>query len=361
MRLFTLLLTLSLATTIVAQDINFSQHALAPRLNPALTGALPRGSVRLATSYRNQWRPVLQDAAYYTYAASADGRFCTNSTGGFFTLGGSIVHDVSGSARLQTDEFGLNVGYHRTLGKRGREEIFLLQGGVGLEYINYRIDGSSLMFNDQFGINGFDPNLPTNEALLQENAGLLDLSAGVAFVWNDVFQNRDRPVTLSGGASYRHVFLPTFYFLDNLNLDENRLYSRILVHLGGDVPLQQYRSLRPKTVLQPRAIMQWQGQQWSSMLGSNFVFNFKQGWGVSFGLDVRLSSTDANTTEQGMVMDALIGSVGISRDEFELSVSYDVNASGLNRISRFNNALEISYTHYLSFNERCQFVGCPTL
>ena len=97
-----------------AQDIHFTQFRLAPvSVNPSFTGAF-KGTYRISTIYRDQWRAIGNSRPYTTPFISAEVNIAQGllSDNDWIAGGISFVRDQAGSTIFQQVQFGLNAGYH---------------------------------------------------------------------------------------------------------------------------------------------------------------------------------------------------------------------------------------------------------
>ena len=85
-----------------AQDPAFSQFYANPLyLNPAFTGATPKGCPRVNFNYRDQWPGI--ERTFVTYSASWDQH--VDAVGG--GLGVLVTQDRAGAGRLNTSQASL--------------------------------------------------------------------------------------------------------------------------------------------------------------------------------------------------------------------------------------------------------------
>jgi type IX secretion system PorP/SprF family membrane protein len=136
--LFALVLMLGMATTVTAQDPQFSQFYAAPLyLNPALTGAT--GQARAGINYRNQWPSI--DANFTTFSAFFDYYIEDKSSG----VGIILTRDQEGLAGLRSFSAGLLYSYEVQLSKN-----LGFRPGAQVALYNRDINFDKLTFGDQF-------------------------------------------------------------------------------------------------------------------------------------------------------------------------------------------------------------------
>jgi type IX secretion system PorP/SprF family membrane protein len=135
------LICLLFSSKIDAQDKHFTQFYAAPlTLNPALTGAF-EGRYRVATTYRDQWRSVL-DQPIRTYALAADLRFDAPGRKKVkqdaIGLGMMFYNDKVSVIDFSTTQIAVSMSYHKSLGVDNRQFLTLgIQGGLTQRNVNY--------------------------------------------------------------------------------------------------------------------------------------------------------------------------------------------------------------------------------
>ena len=130
----------------IAQDIHFTNFRMAPvSVNPAFTGSF-KGTYRISSIYRDQWRSIGNSSPYTTPFISAEVNIKQGllSDNDWIAGGISFVADRSGTLRFQQQLTALNIGYHYALDKDYKQVL-----SVGLNY------GSGSQ-----GFNVFDIRLP---------------------------------------------------------------------------------------------------------------------------------------------------------------------------------------------------------
>src|ERR1700677_39038 len=97
-RILSILFMLSIACSLQAQDLHFSQFFNAPlTTNPANTGFIPDADYRIGVHYRDQWSSILA-APYKTVSLFGDAKIMKNSIeNGWIGLGAVILNDVAGT------------------------------------------------------------------------------------------------------------------------------------------------------------------------------------------------------------------------------------------------------------------------
>jgi type IX secretion system PorP/SprF family membrane protein len=327
-----------------AQDPHFSQFYNAPmHLNPAMTGVFP-GQFRVIANYRNQWSSILGADAFKTLGASADVRFEVFKND-YFAFGVNALQDQAGAGQFKQSRGGLSVGYLKQLvGGKYRSDHQFLVAGLNAGFGQYTQDWGNYWFSNQYNgsTESVDSSIPSNEALAQSTGMFLDINAGLMYY--AVFEE---DASLYGGGAIFHANQPNVSFLTDGN---EKLYRKIMVHAGGQVPIN------PNFSLLPAAYLSFQGPSTQTVLGSNFRYTNNDWYEVAIraGVWTRL----ANSLKSGTIMDAVIYSFILEMERWQLGLSYDVNHSSLKRASQSRGGVELSLIYVHPYQSRYR-VNCP--
>ena len=345
--LLTFIPALLVLGTLRSQDQHFTQYYAAPlTLNPALTGAF-NGSYRLSLIYRDQWRSVL-DNPYVTFAGAMDFRMGLRYKGkrseDYAGVGVLFFNDQVAEIGFSTTQISVSGAYHKALGAVGDQYLTLgFQWGVTQRNVNY----ANLQFEDQFdGDNGYDQ--PTGEDLPENNFAFGDYSAGIHYAYAPY-----RRTAYYAGLALYHVGEPqvSFYASNEEARDrnDNRLYRKLVGHLGMRIPLSK------SVQLTPRGLIYLQGPHLAINAGSNFRFLLDDlnGTALHLGGWVR----PVRGREEELTLDAVVALAGIEYRGFLIGLSYDASFNQLSVGSSRQGAFEIS----LSFlgNTTDEAVICP--
>ncbi len=318
-KVYSLVLSLASAASLIAQDVHFSQYTAAPiALNPAMTANI-NGVFRLSTSYRNQWFqiPTLNAVSpYQTYQASFDMPILRDRLGDdAFGFGAIFIGDRAGDGALQTNTGLISVAYHKAVDRYGRSRISLgLQGGI----VNKRININNLVFESQLDNFGWNRNLFNGETTFN-NQSILYPDFNIGTMWSSAPLDFLRYYF---GFSLFHVAKPKESFLSN---EKNRLNHRYVAHGGAEIFVNrdQTFSLSPSFLF----MLQANAQQYNVGLGLNYILND----------DVQIFGGGYYR-----VKDAFIAAAGVEFYDTRLGLSYDVNLSNLKAASRAQGAIEVS-------------------
>jgi type IX secretion system PorP/SprF family membrane protein len=307
--LFILILTLSIAASLQAQDLHFSQFFNAPlTVNPANTGFIPDADYRIGVHYRNQWSSILA-APYKTISAFGDAQVLRNKIeNGWLGLGGYILSDVAGSGTLRSTQVYGSVAYHQMLGRGS-----LVTAGFNMGWANKQIDPSKLTFPDQFNGVFFDNTIQNNDDVLNKtNVSYFDMQVGLNYAY---FPSEDVYINL--GYSIEHVNSPTESFFTGSG-QNNKLPIRNIGFVSA--------LLKPndKVILNPNAYFTTQAKSNELLFGLNANYSLEDGGSKQLivGAYYRWG-------------DAAIAVAGIEINHIRFTFSYDITTSAL---SQFNNS-----------------------
>lgn len=328
-----LLLITACYTLGYGQDIHFSQFNAAPmQLNPALTG-VNGCDYRFAANYRSQWAGL---GKFNTVAASYDMAILKRtSKSNYGGIGIAMYSDRAGDLSLSTTKVDLNMSYTILLNDKGSQLLTAgLVGGFGHRSINY----SRLTTDSQFGDQGFDSNLPTNENLTSNSKMYADVGAG--FLWSYTLNKFTNFYT---GVAVTHINQPNLSFLDNRN---EKLYTKITFHGGA------HFKLSGKVFLLPSFMFLNQGPHTQLTMGS--LVKMRRS----------LVPSDKMAFYVGgwyRLKDAIIVSARVDMGGFNVGVSYDLNVSKLTPATRLNGGPELTMTYVGCFKKKNNTSFCPML
>lgn len=316
-----------------AQDIHFSQFNAAPIiLNPALTGV--NGSdYRVAANYRSQWAGL---GKYNTVAASYDmALFRKTPKTNYGGIGVSLFSDRAGDLSLSTTQVNLSMSYTLMLNNKGNQLLTTgLIGGVGYRTIDY----SKLTTDSQFGDQGYDPNLPTQENLNTNTKVYGDVGAG--FLWS---LSPNKVSNYYMGASAVHLSQPNLSFFGDRN---EKLYLKVTIHGGA------YFKAGKKIFLMPNFMFLTQGPH------TEFTF------GSMVKIKKSVVPSDKTAFYVGgyyRLKDAMIFTARVDFMGVNIGISYDVNLSKLTTATKANGGPEISIIYVGSLKHQNTEVLCPVI
>jgi type IX secretion system PorP/SprF family membrane protein len=326
-------------TKAYSQDIHYSQHWASPLYaNPANTGHFI-GDWRLAGIYRNQWRAISGNA-FNSLGASYDMQHI--AWGQNFNSGIIVVADQSGSNYLRKSKAYLSGSYH--IIAKGHKIGIGLQPGI----VNISSDISKLRYDSQFDLgNGsevFNPDMPSGEASLMPSKTYFDLNAGL--LWTKRINPRFRP---QAGLSFHHLTMPN-QSLTGFSGADARVPVRYGLHLSA-----AYKA-GDRLMLHPLAFYSSQRRATEIIVGGNAELLVQQ--------DIVKSIYAGPHFRYGLSKnyDASIWVLGAKIQNFDVSISYDINISKLSAATSNRGAFEISVVYISKSTKPTKiFIPCDRL
>lgn len=331
------LLTVISPLEVQAQDPHFSQFYSAPLLiNPALAGS-HRGTYRLTSMYRDQWRSAL-DNPFTTFTFAGDLKFDVNlkKTGNpdVAALGFNFFSDQVGGFDLNTTTMAVTTAYHKLLNAKKKQYLGIgFQLGVLQKSVNYE----DLTFQDQFNtLDGYNNN--TSEVLPSNNYAVADLSVGLNFS-----AEPDKKLRYNIGVAIFHFTQPNVSFYGGSNdpdpslQKENKLFSKLVFNASVEMALSELLSISP------RVLYLQQGVHTELNLGNNFRVEFieRDYMAVHFGGWLRLVD---NTT--GISPESVVFMAGLEYNQFVFGFSYDLGIGDVfdSRLGLTSYEFSVTYT-----------------
>lgn len=331
-----LLLVVNSFTT-KGQDIHFSQIFETPLLrNPALAG-LFSGDIRVQTVYRSQWNSVTN--AYSTNSANMEYKLPVGESTDYVTIGGQVLYDKAGTVDLTSTHILPAINYHKSLSaERSMYLSMAIMGG----YVQRSIDRSKITTNSQFNGGSYDPNMATGETFNKSSYSYLDGTAGLSFntqlgenIDNNMFvgiayHHFNRSKKVSFYSDYKVELIPKWVASGGVRMSTND-YSYITVE--ADYTTQ----------------------------GSNREII----GGVMYSQKLDDPDNPKYIIHGGAYMrlnDAIIPVLKVESKPIAVAVSYDVNISGLKRVSTGRGGFEISlvFQKFLDrYNSSSDATRCP--
>ncbi len=326
------LISLLFCTTVFSQDVHFSQFFHSPIFqNPANTG-LFNGDYRGVFNQRTQWRSITDP--FNTWALALDGKNINRINN--LHAGLMIFKDAAGISPLTTVSITPSGAY--TIYQNADSSGFF-NVGLQISFTQKTIDFSRLQFDNQYTGSVFDPSLGTGENFNNDRTSYLDFHTGGT--WNHKYS--DEFIYKVGFALF-HVASPKESFLGDGNVNLDR---RFLLHAEGMYQFNSEWSAVPA--------IQWQSQgTYQELLIGGMA---KRTLLDKFGLYRALYlGAFARTRDAAYIVGAM------DYDQWKIGVSYDINLSDLQQVSRNRGGFEFSLIYILKgFNEKYkQHRICPS-
>ncbi|MFB6455083.1 PorP/SprF family type IX secretion system membrane protein [Chitinophaga sp. Hz27] len=322
---------------LVAQDIHLSQFYETPILrNPALIGIF-NGDVRVQAVYRNQWNSVT--TAYQTGTLSGEIKFPVGQGNDYLTTGLQFTYDRAGTSKLQSTQVFPAINYHKSL--NSDKTSFLSLGFMG-GYVQRQFDPNNMTFDNQYTGGRFDPTMPTGEEGKLALRGYGYLDAGFGLSYNSVIRE---DVNYYLGVGYYHFQGSKVSFYADKTI---QLQPKLTFNAGISIPLDE----RVKVVAEYNQLHQGTYSEYIGGAMLRYALmdrGLESTRGIYGGLFLRWN-------------DAIIPTVKLDMDKYELGMSYDANISQLRTASQSFGGFEISlvFKGFLnSRNSTLESVNCP--
>lgn len=300
------------------QDPHFSQYLASPlTLNPALTGSF-HGSYRITGNYRQQWWSV--GSPFNTGSVSFEQKLLQNKIeeNDRFAVGALLLLDESLGGGLKSTYLSMSTAYHKALDEQGKNRL-----GIGFQatYGNRRINPARLTFANQFTSGGFDTNLPSGEASLNNLKPFMDVNTGIAYSYQSEVNFFQINVSVFHLARPRQT---------TLNDNHSRIERRYSIQAGGYFKLGKTGN---------RIMLSGLFMEQSGATEVNF------GGAFGYHLDDGKSTKHIYGGAFYRINDAWYPYLSYKTESWQLSLSYDVITSSLQEASPKNGSMEISFIY----------------
>ena len=315
-----ILLLLTLATLLRAQDIHFSQVDANPYLlNPAYAGFYD-GAGRFGVIYRNQWASV--STPFQTFALTGEMALWRDNTHrNGLSAGLSFFNDHAGTLHYGTTSAHLSLAYYHALNRHGNN------------FLSVGVEGG-------YAQSGFDPSRAEmqdpSEVFLSMHSSYPLLAAGIAWYWQPSGDFHSKV-----GLSFRNINQPNISYL---GLDNTYLLRRYSLFARAEYRHWQTWSLMPVV------LVQLQGEYRELVYGADVK------WYLDEGGHHQVSIRAGMAYRHG---DALIANLLMEYDAFLFNFCYDANISGLAAASNTIGAFEVGMVYRMSKgNKKTKAIKC---
>lgn len=325
------------SSVIQAQDVHFSQIFETPLLrNPALAG-LFSGDIRVQTVYRSQWNSITN--AYSTTSANMEYKLPVGESTDYVTIGGQVLYDKAGTVDLTSTHILPAINYHKSLSaERSMYLSMAIMGG----YVQRSIDRSKMTTNSQFNGNAYDPNMATGETFNKSSYSYFDGTAGLSFN-TQLGENIDNNMFV--GLAYHHFnkSKKVSFYSDA----KNELMPKWVASGGVRMSTNNYSYITVEADYSKQGINR-------EIIG-----------GVMYSQKLDDPDNPKYIIHGGGYMrlnDAIIPVIKVESKPIAVAVSYDVNISGLKRVSAGRGGFEISlvFQKFLDrYNSSSDATRCP--
>ena len=332
-----------------AQDKHFTQYFAAPMtINPALTGAF-QGKYRIGVVRREQWGQAVS-SPYTTFAGAVDVRFPASYKQRKFDdavgVGILFYNDKVDDIGFRTTQMALSAAYHKALDQHGAHYLTLgLQLATNQRSVNYE----NLTFQDQYdGLNGY--SLPSGEDLPENNFSYSDLALGLNYTFSPT-----RKVTIYTGAAMHHVFEPNVSFLaanpdESVSIpEEDNLHRKYSAQISARFPIKD------NIYLIPRVLIASQGPHLEMNAGTNIRISVGDYTPVALYLGSWVRPV--KSADQSIMIDAVVGMIGIEYNNLLFGFSYDINVDDFTVAANPRTSFELSIAYLGDFEN--DEILCP--
>jgi type IX secretion system PorP/SprF family membrane protein len=307
-----------------AQDGQLSYVYASPlAVNPASTGSITEGKLRVVTSFRKQWSGFI-DKGIVNYSFSIDAPFKSKKA----ALGAIFFNNSATGGAVKNISAALSFGYNTYVDRSAKIKLaFGLQAGFGQK----SFDPSKLTFDNQYvpGV-GFDPALDSREEFSHTTVTYPDFSFGTLLYYEVKSMRKVFPWV--GVAAY-HLTEPNESFYKSVN---SKLPRKYILSAGAVI-----RSSETFAFI-PHVMMVNQAGVTQLNIGSTFNMDFNKFTSLIFGAYYR-------TKDAGIVM------LGIDYDKFTLQMVYDINTSTLSPVTRGFGGYEVTLKYQMMNERRYKF------
>lgn len=327
-KVYLILLISLLAVSGKSQDFHLSQYdAAALNVNPGMTGVF-KGEYRIHGHYRNQWLAVATKPF-------TTGLIAFDANKGKWGYGAQIANFRAGTGGYNVISLMPSLAFKLVFGK---QRFSFISIGAQVGAFQKSINSSSLTFANQYvKTNGgeFNTSLSTNENFGNNGIYNLDVNAGAMYY----YANPMSMINPFGGVSFFHLNNPSESFLG----ETNKLKIRTEAILGARI------AVTPTISVMPKVFFQFQEEATELTYAAQGQFYLS-----NYDLFLLGGVTYRN-------MDAAIIELGAKYGSFIGRMSYDINTSSLNDVSRGRGGSEFSLTYIFSTPNPNPVPTCPRL
>ena len=291
-----LLIVLSLAViTMTAQDIHFSQFsAIRSSLNPALIG-YQQQDYQIQLQRRSQWESVTKPFSTFSIALNRKNIYDK------FSVSIQFIDDKAGDSNFSTN--GIVFSLSRII-KIFNYQNISLGGSAG--YYRRGLDQRDLYFIDVENIPSYSKRF-------------FDFSLGMVHE-----QEIEQNISILSGISIFHINTPNQSFFENTNVDlkkNNKIHSSIIYYYKQNIQIK------------PGFYYSQQGAVKEFVFGANLNYLL-----TKYKRDIIVIRAAIHNRYN----DAVIPSLGLKIDNFDIMASYDINTSSLVSASEYKGGFEFS-------------------
>ena len=309
-----------------AQDIHFSQFRETPLLtNPANAGFY-NGYERVVLNHKSQW--VALGSPYRTTNASFDlPFFFGRKNAAHLGAGVAFYNDRAGDSQFGINKGSLSISGILPLGRNNK-----IATGIHLGMAQRSGQLDNLVWGSQFDGDGFNTDIPSNEANSLNSFGYADIGVGVKYEFDNTNEKLDGydHFRVSAGVALFHANRPVLRYT---NSTSDVLFRKFVGHLQvrWDIP-------GSSVSIMPQAMYTVQGPHSEMLIGSFVRFQLSNGTKFT-GLS---SENSLNLGLQVRGKDAVIPMVMVEFSDYAISVSYDISTSSIGTLNSAAGGFELT-------------------
>lgn len=298
------------------QDLHLSQfYTNKMSLNPALSGNY-NGKYQFTGNYRSQWSEVGIPLNTIFIAFDKKFFFYTDE----FSFGVLFNDDQYAGFNQKVNKILVNGSYTKRLGKHK------VSAGIQIGAILRSTSFANQTFPNQWVYQSgeFNSNVNNGEIDLAESIAFMDASLG--FVW----QRKFRKINPVIGFTLFHINRPKDTYSE-VFIERLRMRKALFGELNWQVT--------PSVIIEPKLLYMWTTKTQDLVIGSNLKkqFNSKVLKNIYAGVLMRSGF--------GRNIDAIIPTIGMTINRFDLGFSYDVNVSEISQTNNQKTSLEWSLVY----------------
>ncbi len=309
-------------TSVIAQDIHFSQFWMTPLLlNPAQAGA--QEDLRAVINYKNQWNSVAQP--YTTGNVSFDMKLGKKKHS-FPGIGINVAQDKSGDPYIKTLQAGLALAGHVSLNDKSR-----IGAGLYAGMIQRTAGYSGIQWMNQYNGSSYDASLPSGEPTISNSIMNFDVGGGLNYEYrkNEKYMTGNDNRRFTAGVSVFHINKPANSFYNTVE----KLNMKVTGYANAEIGLAN-----SNISIVPGVIYSQQGSSAEFLAGTMFQYQLKAD--SKYTGYVKASSLSLGAYYRGK--DAVIATALFKISQYAIGLSYDINVSGLKTASNGRGGFEIS-------------------
>jgi|UniRef100_UPI00404AE746 type IX secretion system PorP/SprF family membrane protein len=329
-----------LFSSIVAQDLHFSQIMQSPNLlNPGAVGVYD-GWERVAIHQRNQW--LGSNAQFTSTGLNADATLFKNvyRPKAHLGVGLQFYNDIASVASFGTQTGALTLSGILPINRSSQFSL-----GIQTGFGSKRGDISKLIYDSQWAGSGYDPTLISGEINGLNSFTYFDASAGVFYQFDGDRSTfaRNNDTKFQAGFAVYHVNSPVLKYHVGTTEKLARKYV-FMTNFTTDVPNSSWS-------YDVQAVQFIQGGHYETIFGGVFrrrfsesskTTGFKRDASIGFGCYMRLK-------------DAIIPTFQVDWKGFRFGLSYDNTNSSLRKAGGIGSLeFSLSYVnlHHALFKQR---------